>query len=228
MKNWPLLIGLILFCPICSAEWQSVLGYQSNYFHRGLQYQDNTELIYASSQFQFVNGFYLGLWLSEKQKQEPDFRGRRELDYIIGYTFTNTSPIVLDIAFARYTFPESIYIDYDWQELSLALHIEQNWTLALGYNQNQLMVDSDGNFVELTFRYAPELLPRGSLIDISAGSVNNDVLNHRYYYYEIGASKSFGHWRPRLSWTDTNSQQQLPFSPQLTDGNWMMSISYSF
>jgi uncharacterized protein (TIGR02001 family) len=210
------------------AEWHNTVSANSDYVFRGLRYPGPSAALSLSSEYQFKNGWRGGLWLSEHGEGDS-FHGQRELDYWLGYARSITDKTTAELSIIRYTFPESWLNDYDWQELVLSFHIDQRWSVSLGTNRNQFGGEESGKVLELTHRRLLDgALFKNTLLDITIGNLKNRDIADDFIYYELGISRDFNRWRPRLAWVSTRGGPPTVYQQSLARGEWSFSLSYSF
>ena len=228
MKTKIIALLSILISQTCLAEWRGAAGFTSDYAFRGWQYSENTSAATLFVEYQSNMGFYGSVWLSEQEQKDIQYRGQRELDYILGYVGTLSESTAYDLSYTRYTFPKSVF-EYDWEEINLAFHVGQQWTMLLGVNRSQFRQGENGSVVELTYRdFFDVMLVDNVLVDMSLGRVGNESLVNNYYYYEIGFSKQFKKLQSRIAWTDTHQNGLQQYILPLIKSEWSASLTYRF
>jgi uncharacterized protein (TIGR02001 family) len=181
-----------------------------------------------SAEYEFDSGWYGGVWWGE-HSDDNGLRGQREFDYWVGYATPLTDKIVVGFSALQYTFPDAWLNDYDWEEAIISLHVDQQWSLSTGVNRNQFGQDKKGNLIEITHRRSiNSTWFEHSILDVSLGRIDNTALDSAFIYYELGISRDFGNFRPRLAWVNTNNTDAILYERNLADEEWTFSLSYSF
>lgn len=215
------------------AEWNTHAGMASEYYFRGLSYNQQPSIATLVSQYQHDSGFFGGIWLG-RHNDDQTFRGNREIDLWAGYSAALSPQWVSEITVARYIYPADELIDYDWGEVSVALHWQQSLSFSLAVNRDVFGESDEGRVLEIIYRK-----PLGEfLADASLGLANHSGLEHpllseqninsRYSFYEFGISKSFNKIRSRLAWLGSSQAGKQVYGQRFADGDVTFSINYSF
>lgn len=225
MKKISLLLSVCLsYCSLSLAESKTQFSVNSDYYFRGIGYERDTSSISFLGEYQSELGVYAGVWLS-RLDTERDLYYQQEFDFWLGYSDLLNEDWLADISLVQYAFPGDWPRDYDWQELQVNLHFQEQWSLGFGINRNQYSFDKRGQYLEITRRQA---LPWHFIVDASVGAVDTEVLLESYFYYQIGVSQQFASAQIRLAWINADGGNPEIFRRVRADNEWQLGLSYTF
>lgn len=202
-----------------------MVGLSSSYTQRGIKYRNSQEVLSATSNLQWENGFHSGLWIGQ-QTEDIGFRGSLEMDFWFGYMTSLSDDIALDLAYTRHTFPRGKLLDFDWEEVSGSLHFTQQLSITLARNRNHFYRNDNGTLSEIVYRK----LFNNFLLDLNLGSFQNSYLENSVQFYELGISQQYSDLHLRVSFASSKHDQmtQLPFGYQYVSNHWLAAVKYQF
>jgi len=103
------------------ADWFGNLTASSDYLFNGVSQTLNRPALQAGLGYDFGNGWYTGSWTSNVDYDEGT---KRELDGYLGYVWTISDSVSLDLMFSQYTYHGRGYSSQlNFQELSAKLSV---------------------------------------------------------------------------------------------------------
>lgn len=207
------------------AEVRLDLNLKSKPSYRGvLQATDNNPVAQGLLEYVAESGFYTGLWASRLQ---TDRDGRDvEIDYFIGYQRRFAEWLAVDVTLQRYTYKGAEFgDDYDWNELQVATHLGDHFTLMGATGENWIGREERSHVLEASYRYA--LSDNITAFATLGQHFAKDVIGDNFAYREVGISTMLAGFGVHCSWTDTSGAEA---SRSRTDDtiNFAVSRRFSF
>ncbi len=173
----------------------------SEYIYRGKALSDRNPVLQAGIDYDHPSGFFVGAWASTVDLPSPSGRRDAELDYYVGWHFSNESRFSGALSLTRYTYPgQTTSFDYDYNELLATASWDGRYSLEFGYAHDVYGSVVDSHHVELRVDW-----PLRSAWVISGGLGMNDLSDlgsSRYTYGDVGLSARYARLTIDLRWYD--------------------------
>ncbi len=220
-----LCLGLCVWTASVSAETtvQGTLAVKSGAFYRGFELvADHRPVLQGQLEVRLASGLYAGVWASRVDFDSDD--RRYEADYLLGYQKRWRPWLATDVTLQRYTFDARVHgRRYEWNELQLAAHLGERWTLLVAEGDNWAARGRHTRIAEITYRHP---LPRRVTAFANAGRHFADgVLADDFTYLEAGAGWALGAYQLQVVWVDVLGHRN-PW--RTVDNRWLVSIARQF
>ena len=189
-------------------ELINTVGIYSEYNMRGISFTQRNPALQATVTLAHSSGAYAGLFASQVDLAiaKTDY----EADYFAGYFYSFNDNTNLDIGYAKYTYPESSFLN-----LSETYAVLKSHGAKVGvYYTSDGGANADQSFIYSYIGYEnSEILPYGLSLDTHIGQYDfkdpsffdeNGKSTSKYTEWEIAVKKDFKYLDASLSYIDTN------------------------
>ncbi len=224
-----LFIALLFVCPKSSAaDFSGYVTLATDYVKRGVTQSDSDPALQIGADFNFGDGFFLGVWGSTIDiSNGPSVQRDIELNYYAGYAFDVSDSWQFSTGVVDYQFPgQTGNFDYDYREFSFGANFKDRIWLDLAYSPD---LYNSGNST-MNFELYAEW-PVSSIWAIGGGAGYYDTSNltgGAYQYWQLGITGSFKWVDVDLRIHDTDKWVPIISTPDRAKSRLVLKIQIPF
>lgn len=196
----------------------------SDYMFRGASQSNEDPAVQLGADLNFDNGFYAGVWSSTVDfgdQGTPDV----ELDTYIGWNKDLSDRWNLDLQLVRYNYigEADDYGTIDYNELLVALALDETYTFTVGYTNDVYALDDDGMYFGVGGSWT---LPYDWGLDVNVGrsTFGNSTGVEDYSDFSISFNKDFGPVNAAIGYYGTDASGDDNFG-ELADNRFVLTFS---
>jgi uncharacterized protein (TIGR02001 family) len=226
-------VALLLPAHAPAAEsWQGSVAAATDYIYRGISLSDHGPAIQGGFQWQLADGWSAGAWGST-----VDFQTRGgasyEIDLHVSRSWALNPDWSAQLGLAHYEYPDDVWLNYDYDELTASLSFQQRVTASVAYSPNTTRYGDDRPVrhkravsYELTFQE-----PVGPYWALCAGVGYydlNELFSTGYVFWNAGVTFSWNALQIDVLHIDTNEEAERLFGYRASDHRWTAALSWRF
>lgn len=168
------------------------------------------------------SGLFAGVWVAENRLFSHDDTVH-EVDYYLGWQVPTDRGGRWTATLSHYRYPEQpSYLDYDYNELTVAWHTGNGFSVTLGVNDNFYNWERDSRFVEIAHELAvnEKLLFNAGLGYHDTG----DAFDRNYRYWHLGLARVFERVTVDLSLVGIDDNVEYIFGDRVMGRRWVLSV----
>jgi len=224
-------IVLILLLFVSAARAADFNGYvvlTSDYVFRGVTYSNGDPAVQLAGEVSFESGIYSGVWLSTVDIQNgPVAQRDLEVNYYLGYDHAVSDRTSIGVAVVFYTFPGAEgFIDYDYEEYSLNLNIDDAFWLEYAYSPDIFNTGWSTHNVEAYGQWpiAAGFVASGGMGYYDTAELSGDD----FLYWQLGITRPFGPVDLDLRYHEASDWVPFISNPDRVGARFALSLRYQF
>jgi len=214
--------------PLCAAEISGYVNLTTDYVFRGVTYSDGNPAAQLGADAAFDNGLFIGAYGSTVDIDNGAGR-QRDLEVILygGYGLPAGENWNLSATVVAYTYPGATgNVDYDYQELSLAINYRDRLWIEYAYSPDLYHTGYDTHNVE---GYAEWSLPWQLTAGAGVGWYDTSALSgYDYSYWQAGITRPAGPVELDLRFHDTSRSVPIISPGNRAAARVVLSLRFQF
>jgi uncharacterized protein (TIGR02001 family) len=243
MRTYTSIFLLLVLSSQAFSEASLTVTGVSDYLFTGVSQTDSKPALQTSLDYNFDNGIYVGLWLSNVDFGHDD-PANVEQDYYVGWEWQLNDSILMNLAVLRYEYTGAPSDGYDYTNYLIGFTLLENTTINIYFADDQDLYgeDTDGDgkndrggrhtWVELE-----QTIPLTAQYDLVLGAdydKNEEVSNYNgdetgddYWHWRIGVATNYAGIDVDLAYHDTDIDS-TDDPDNVADERIVLSVSKAF